>query len=95
VNMSAFQKSSPVSTAGTASTAVPSVPSTGPASPTRASASALPPSDLAATAAPRNGMKTGALASIPSRRSWKTCPSSCTSSSRTNPSANFQPQMRA
>ena len=44
------------------------------------------PSDFAATTAPRNGMNIGALASIPSRRSWITWPISCTSSSSTKPS---------
>ena len=47
------------------------------------------------TAAPRNGTNIGALASMPSRRSWMTCPISCTSSSSTKPTANFQPQMSA
>jgi hypothetical protein len=42
------------------------------------------------TAAPRNGMNIGALASMPSRRSWMTWPISWTSS---KPAANFQPQM--
>ena len=74
--------------------AAPSVPSTGPASPTRASASALSPSDLAVTTAPKKGMNIGALAFSPSRRSWITCPISCTNSSTTNPAANSQPQNR-
>ena len=38
-------------------------------------------------------MNIGADAGMPSRRSWNTCPSSCTSSSNTNPIANFQPQI--
>ena len=38
-------------------------------------------------------MNIGAEAGIPSRRSWITCPSSCTSSSSTKPIANFQPQI--
>jgi len=54
----------------------------------------LSPSDLAVTTAPRNGMNIGALAGMPSRRSWMTWPISWTKSSRTKPSANFQPQMR-
>ena len=57
-------------------------------------ASALPPSDFAHTAAPKNGMKTGALALMPSRRSAITWPISCTKSSRTKPTANFQPHSR-
>ena len=61
--------------------AAPSVPRIGPARPTRASASALSPSDLEKMAAPRNGMNIGALALIPSRRSWITWPISCTNSS--------------
>ena len=40
-----------------------------------------------ATNAPRNGMNIGADASIPSRRSWITCPSSCTSRSSDEPDA--------
>ena len=39
-------------------------------------------------------MNIGALAGMPSRRSWITCPISWTSSSSTKPTANFQPQMR-
>ena len=37
-------------------------------------------------------MKVGALALIPSRRSWMTCPISWTNRSTTIPSANVQPQ---
>ncbi len=40
-------------------------------------------------------MNIGADAGMPSRRSWTTCPSSWTSSSRTKPTANFQPQIQA
>jgi hypothetical protein len=54
----------------------------------------LSPSDFDHTAAPKNGMKTGALAWMPSRRSWMTWPISCTNSSTTKPTANFQPQIR-
>ena len=53
-----------------ATASAPSEPSTGPARPTRASASALPPSERAPTTAPRNGMKTIPLGLTPSRRSW-------------------------
>ena len=72
---------------------MPSVPSTGPASPTRASAAASSGSFFIVTNAPRKGMNIGALAGMPSRRSWNTWPSSCRSSSNTKPSANFQPQI--
>jgi hypothetical protein len=41
-----------------------------------------------------NGMNSGALASMPSRRSWITWPISWTNSRITKPTANFQPQMR-
>src|SRR5262249_4147142 len=64
-----------------------------PASPTRASAAALPPSDLAQTTAPMNGMNTGALAFTPSRRSAMTWPISWTKSRITNPMAKRQPQI--
>ncbi len=40
-------------------------------------------------------MNIGALALIPSRRSWITCPISWTSSRSTKPTANFQPQISA
>ena len=40
-----------------------------------------------------NGMNIGADASIPSRRSWITCPISWTSRRITKPAANDQPQM--
>ena len=90
---SAYQKPSPVPLRASGSSAsAPSVPRIGPARPTRASAVASSPSDFAITAAPRNGMNIGALASIPSRRSWMTWPISWTSSSTTKPTANFQPQ---
>ena len=72
VNASACQNSLPVASHTGTSSAAPSDPRIGPASPTRASAAASSPSDLAATTAPRNGMNIGALASIPSRRSWIT-----------------------
>jgi hypothetical protein len=48
VNASAYQKSSPVLAAIGSSAAVASEPRIGPARPTRASASALPPSERAA-----------------------------------------------
>ena len=89
-----MNRSFPVASATGISAAAPRLPSTGPARPTRASAAALSPSDFAQTTAPRNGMNIGADASIPSRRSWITCPISCTNSSATNPTANFQPQIR-
>ena len=66
----------------------------GPASPTRASARALSPSERAPITAPMNGMNIGALALIPSRRSAITCPISWMKSSTTKPSANCQPQSR-
>ncbi len=93
MKISAYQKSSPVLIAIGSSASAPSVPSTGPASPTRASESASL-SSAAKTTAPMNGMNIGALAGTPSRRSWMTWPISCTSSSSTNPAANFQPQMK-
>ena len=71
------------------------LPRIGPARPTRASASALSPSERAAMTAPRNGMNIGALALMPSRRSAITWPISCTSSSTTKPAANGQPQISA
>ena len=73
--------------------AAPMLPRIGPARPTRASAAALSPSDLAATTAPRNGTNIGALALMPSRRSAITCPISWTNSSSTNPAANGMPQI--
>src|SRR3954451_15511811 len=94
VNASARQKSLPVASAIGMHAAAPIDPRIGPARPTRASASALPPSDFDHTAAPRNGMKTGALAAMPSRRSWITWPISCTNSSSTKPIPNFQPHSR-
>ena len=54
-------------------------------SPTRASAPASFGSSFIATTAPRNGMNIGALAGMPSRRSWITCPISWTRRSRTKP----------
>ena len=70
VNASARQKSSSVAAAIGSSAAVASEPRIGPASPTRASASALPPSERVPTAAPRNGMNTMPDGLTPSRRSW-------------------------
>ena len=95
VKTSASQKPSPASLNASGSSArQPSVPRIGPARPTRASAVASSPSDFAITAAPRNGMNIGALASMPSRRSWMTWPISWTSSSSTKPAANFQPHRK-
>jgi hypothetical protein len=74
--------------------AAPIEPRIGPARPTRASASALPPSDFDQMTAPMNGTKSGALALIPSRRSAITWPISWTKSSTTKPTAKRQPQMR-
>jgi len=48
-----------------------------------------------ATTAPRKGMNIGALALMPSRRSWITCPISWTNRRITKPIANFQPQISA
>ena len=70
------------------------MPSTGPARPTRASAAASFGSSFIPTAAPRNGMNIGAVALMPSRRSWSTCPISWMKSRITKPSANFQVQIR-
>ena len=70
MNASARQKSSSVAGAIGSSAAAASEPRIGPASPTRASASALPPSERVPTAAPRNGMKTMPDGRTPSRRSW-------------------------
>ena len=70
MNASAYQNGSPVAAATGSSAAHASEPRIGPASPTRASAIALPPSERAPTAAPRNGMKTMKVGLTPSRRSW-------------------------
>src|SRR4051794_17448042 len=94
VNASPRQKWLPVASAIGTHAAAPIDPRSGPARPTRASASPLPPGDFRRTDAPRNGMKTGALAAMPSRRSWITWPISCTNSSSTKPIANFQPHSR-
>ena len=72
-------------------TAAPSVPRIGPARPTRASARAFSPSDLAVMNAPRNGTNIGALAFRPSRRSWITWPTSWMNRRITKPAANDQP----
>ena len=93
MNASALKRSLPVASATGISAAAPRLPRIGPASPTRASASALSPSDLAQITAPRKGMNIGAEALMPSRRSWITWPISCTNSSSTKPIANFQPQI--
>ena len=92
---SAVQRWLPVAAAIGRHAAAPIVPRIGPASPTRASAAALPPSDFAQTTAPMKGMNTGALALTPSRRSAMTWPISWTKSSTTNPTANRQPQISA
>src|SRR5579884_1603355 len=63
--------------------AAPMLPRIGPASPTRASASALLPSERDAITAPKNGINIGPLALIPSRRSAM------------NPAANAQPHNSA
>ena len=68
------------------------VPSTGPASPTRASAAASLPIDFAEITAPRKGTNIGAEAFIPSRRSWITCPVSCSRRRTTKPTANGKPK---
>ena len=91
---SAISSELPVSSPTTATAAAPMLPRIGPARPTRASASALSPSDRAVITAPMNGMNIGALALIPSRRSAITWPISCRNSSSTNPAANSQPQNR-
>ena len=69
---SARKKSLPATSPIARHTAAPRLPRTGPARPTRASATALSPRDLAAMNAPKKGMKVGALALMPSRRSWIT-----------------------
>src|SRR3954451_17874228 len=61
----------------------------------RASASALPPSERAPTAAPMNGTNTIQLGPTPSRRIWNPWPYSWTASSATKPAANGQPQISA
>ena len=69
VNASARHRSLPVACQMRMQAAAPMLPRIGPARPTRASAVALSPSDLAVITAPRNGMNIGALALMPSRRS--------------------------
>jgi hypothetical protein len=68
VKTSARQNSWPA--ASGSSSAHASEPRIGPARPTRASATALPPSEREATAAPRNGMNTMPDGVMPSRLSW-------------------------
>ncbi len=73
----------------------PSVPSSGPASATCASFHAFFGICFIPTKAPRNGMKSGAEAGTPWRRSSSTWPISWTKISATRPSPNHQPPSSA
>ena len=73
----------------------PSVPTIGPASATFASRHTSSGSCLSVISAPRNGMNIGAHTGRPWRFASSTWPSSCTNRSRTNPTANYQPQSSA
>ena len=75
--------------------AAPSPPMIGPAIATLASFQASSGSSLSVISAPRKGMNIGADTGSPCRFASATWPSSCTSSSRTKPNANCQPQRSA
>ena len=87
--------SEPVASAAIQQAAAPTDPRIGPASATRASFQASSGSSFIPITAPRNGMKSGALAGTPWRRSSKTCPSSWTKIRSTKPIANGSPQSHA
>src|SRR6266566_1382598 len=70
----------------------PKLPSIGPPIPTHASIQALRGASLSAMNAPINGMKTGAPTFRPNFFATSKWPDSCTNKSRTNPTANGQPQ---
>src|SRR5437667_11969604 len=73
-------------------TSAPKVPSIGPPIPTHASIQALRGASFSAINAPINGMKTGAPTLSPNFFATSKWPDSCTNKSRTNPTANGQPQ---
>jgi hypothetical protein len=67
------------------------VPAIGPAIPICACRIGLCAWERWKMAAPRNGMKIGAVAAIPWRRISTTCPISCTKIIKTRPTANHGP----
>src|SRR5205809_7905032 len=73
-------------------TNAPTLPSSGPPIPTHASIHALRGASLSAINAPINGIKTGAPTLRPNFFATSKWPDSCTNKSRTNPTANGQPQ---
>src|SRR5436305_9778556 len=70
----------------------PRLPNIGPPIPTHASIQALRGASFSAINAPINGMKTGAPTLSPNFFATSKWPDSCTNKSRTNPTANGQPQ---
>src|SRR5438128_6605078 len=76
----------------TLQTNAPKLPSIGPPIPTHASIQALRGASFSAINAPINGMKTGAPTLSPNFFATSKWPDSCTNKSRTNPTANGQPQ---
>ena len=94
-NASAMSSSDPFASAATQKTAAPTEPRIGPARATFASFQASSGSCFIPMTAPRKGMKSGALAGTPWRRSSITWPSSCTKMSSTKPIANGRPQIHA
>src|SRR5919106_77558 len=94
-NASATRSSLSQASPATQKAAAPTEPRIGPASATRASFQASSGSSFIPMTAPRKGMKSGALAGTPCRRSSITWPSSWTKIRTTKPIANGRPQSHA
>src|SRR5579863_350297 len=88
----AIKNFDPVAFAQKATTTDAAVPNNGPASPERASWKALRGLPFIPTKAPRNGIKSGAVAGTPCRRSSTTWPISCTKIKSTKHAAKVQPK---
>src|SRR6266496_2679285 len=92
---SAMKRGAAKNSPKTLQTNAPRLPSIGPPMPTHASIHALRGASLRAMNAPINGIKTGAPTLSPNFLATSKWPVSCTNKSRTNPSANCQPNISA
>ena len=90
-NARATRSSEPVTSPAIQNAAAPTEPTIGPASATRASFQASSGSSFIPMTAPRKGMKSGALAGTPWRRSSITCPISWTKIRIDEPDRERQP----
>ena len=92
VNASAIRNSESYASPAIQTAAAPMLPRIGPPTASLASAHAFGKASFGMIAAPRNGMKIGALTRMPCRFASSTWPISWTNMRSTNPTANGQPQ---